>query len=84
MILLMSPRTRTQMILDKVVALAGNEHMSVVATSESSLYFFSKCGRRLLPALVLSAQVLCAYLYATHIRHTHKALYLYATQKTYA
>ena len=46
-----------QVIRDKVVALAGNEHMSVVATSVCSLYFFSKAGRRILPAILLSAQV---------------------------
>lgn len=61
----------SDMILDKVVALAGNEHMSVVATSESSLYFFSKCGRRLLPALVLSAQVSMLEVAAVPSRPTH-------------
>ena len=45
------------MIRENVVMLAGNEHMSVVATADCALYFFSKHGRRLLPAVILSAQV---------------------------
>ena len=55
---------REQVIRDKVVALAGNEHISVVATSDCSLYFFSKAGRRILPAILLSAQV-CLYVHTS-------------------
>ena len=47
----------SDMIRENVVMLAGNEHMSVVATADCALYFFSKHGRRLLPAVILSAQV---------------------------
>ena len=44
-------------VKDEVAALAGNEHLAVVATSDSALYFFSKCGRRTLPAVVLSDRI---------------------------